>query len=192
MERAPTTSITLLKAIAADTGNIRWTEFFHTYEELMRNFLRTRFPSVDADDILQETMLALTKCLPNYHCTPDEHRHFHNYLIGILKHKAEDAMHRQLLEAQTRKSFAQKPPPDKTSEDLAWKLAAMNAAVEQLMTDSTINARTREIFRHVALLHESPKSVAEAFGVTRNNVDQIKNRFVKRLSELVEAMTKAR
>ena len=37
----------------------------------MRAFLRVRFPSVDADDVLQETLIALTKRMPGYHYTPD-------------------------------------------------------------------------------------------------------------------------
>ena len=50
-------------------------------------------------------------------------------------------------------------------------------------------SRTREVFRHVAMLHEPPESVAAAFGITRNNVDQIKRRLVERLQRLVSAMT---
>ena len=34
-----------------------------------------------------------------------------------------------------------------------------------------------------------PESVAAAFGITRNNVDQIKRRLVERLQRLVSAMT---
>jgi len=39
------------------------------------------------------------------------------------------------------------------------------------------------------MLHEPPESVAAAFGITRNNVDQIKRRLVERLQRLVSAMT---
>ena len=70
-----------------------------------------------------------------------------------------------------------------------WKLAAMNAALEQLLSDESINARAREVFRHVALMHEPPAEVAAAFGISRTNVDQIKRRMVQRLSVLVSSMT---
>ena len=72
-----------------------------------------------------------------------------------------------------------------------WRLAAMNAALEQLLSDESVNARSREVFRHVALLHEPPAEVAAAFGISRANVDTIKRRLVQRLSELVKAMTGA-
>jgi RNA polymerase sigma factor (sigma-70 family) len=187
MANAPVTSITLLKGLASGTDNARWAEFFRIYEQPMRSFLQSRFPSVDADDAIQETMVALTRRMPDYHYTPDRNGHFHNYLTGILKHKAEDALRREARESGKRdrlKHGAANPPP---SED--WKVAAMNAALEQLLSDESINARAREVFRHVALMHEPPAEVAAAFGISRANVDQIKRRMVQRLSTLVAAMT---
>ena len=65
----------------------------------------------------------------------------------------------------------------------------MHAALDQLMADPSMEPRTREIFRHVALMHEPPESVAAQFGTTRNNVDQIKKRLIDRLAKCVAAMT---
>ena len=70
-----------------------------------------------------------------------------------------------------------------------WKAAAMEAAIEQLMSDDTIRPMTREVFRHVALMHERHEDVARMFGITRNNVDQIKKRMIDRLAATVKAMT---
>ena len=162
----------------------------------MRGFLRIKFPSVEADDAIQETMSALAQALPDYRCTPDEKRHFRNYLMGILKHKAADLLKRQTRESETRMGLKNAPrqkreQAEEDAEENEWRFAAMEAAVEQLMADPSINPRTREIFRHVALLHESAADVARLFGVSRNNVDQIKNRLIRRLSEMVAAMTDA-
>ena len=188
----PTTSITLLKDLARGAESVRWAEFYRTYEEPMRGFLRTRFPSVEADDAIQETMAALVTALPDYHSTPDEHRHFRNYLMGILKHKAADLLKRQTRESETLLGLKNEPRQKREqAEENEWRFAAMEAAVEQLMADPSINPRTREIFRHVALQHEPAADVAQLFGVSRNNVDQIKNRLIRRLSEMVAAMTDA-
>lgn len=188
----PTTSITLLKDLANGAAGVRWAEFYRVYEEPMRGFLHAKFPSVEPDDAIQETMAALVKALPDYRCTPDEHRHFRNYLMGILKHKAADLLKRQVRESNARTALRDDgAPAADVSEDEEWKFAAMEAAVEQLMADPSINPRTREIFRHVALKHEPAADVARLFGVSRNNVDQIKNRLIRRLSEMVAAMTDA-
>ena len=190
MANAPVTSITLLKGLASGTDNARWAEFFRIYEQPMRSFLQSRFPSVDADDAIQETMVALTRRMPDYHYTPDRNGHFHNYLTGILKHKAEDALRREARESGKRDKLKERGAADAPREDPDdWKLAAMNAALEQLLSDESVNARAREVFRHVALMHEPPAEVAAAFGLARANVDQIKRRMVQRLSALVAAMT---
>ena len=111
MANAPVTSITLLKGLASGTDNARWAEFFHIYEQPMRSFLQSRFPSVDADDAIQETMVALTRRMPDYHYTPDRNGHFHNYLTGILKHKAEDALRREARESGKRDRLAELENP---------------------------------------------------------------------------------
>lgn len=192
MANAPVTSITLLKGLASGTDNARWAEFFRIYEQPMRSFLQSRFPSVDADDAIQETMVALARRMPDYHYTPDRNGHFHSYLTGILKHKAEDALRREARESGKRDRLAEleNPSTERNHEEPEdWKLAAMNAALEQLLSDESVNARAREVFRHVALMHEPPAEVAAAFGLARANVDQIKRRMVQRLSALVAAMT---
>ena len=190
MANAPVTSITLLKSLASGTDNARWAEFFRIYEQPMRSFLSARFPSVDADDAIQETMVALMRRMPDYHYTPDSNGHFHNYLTGILKHKAEDALRREARESGKRDKLKERGAADAPREDPdGWKLAAMNAALEQLLSDESVNARAREVFRHVALMHEPPAEVAAAFGISRTNVDQIKRRMVQRLAVLVSSMT---
>lgn len=188
MSTIPTTSITLLKDLSNGSPSVRWTDFYHRYEEPMRAFLRTRFPSVEADDILQETLLALMKALPNYVYTPDAHGHFRNYLIGIVKHKAEDALHRQSREAKLRNELREQPNRPEP-EDASWKDDVLQVALDQLMADTTISPRTHEVFRQVALQHEPAETVAERFGLTANNVYQIKKRQIERLSALVAALT---
>jgi DNA-directed RNA polymerase sigma subunit (sigma70/sigma32) len=41
----------------------------------------------------------------------------------------------------------------------------------------------------VAVNNESPESVANAYCITRNNVDQIKNRMIAKLREIVSRLT---
>ena len=83
----PATSVSLLKDLASGTAAARWTEFYRRYEPVMRAFLKMRFPSVDADDAIQESMVALMKALPEYRYTPDRNAHS-DYRIqhGALRH----------------------------------------------------------------------------------------------------------
>lgn len=200
MAEAPKTSITLLKAIAKDASSVRWAEFCRVYDAPMHAFLSARFPTVDADDAIQDTLVTLLRILPDYTYLPDERGHFRNYLLGILKYRALDILRRrdrderlvQNLQAQTDGDAVQ---PDVTADDAeerAWREAAFESALAQLLANKKIDEHVRQIFRRVALCHESPEAVAAAFGTTRNNVDQIKSRMVKKLSELIDVMVRAR
>ena len=194
MPNIPTTRISILTAISNSADSARWAEFVRAYEEPMRGFLHSRFPALEPEDVMQETLLALVKALPNYRYTPDEKGHFRNYLMGILNHKACDLLRRRTKENEGRKAYGTElkikrmtTGSDET-EEKAFREALINSAIDQLLTDDSINPTHREIFRHVILLHEPPAHVAEIFGVTRNNVDQIKNRLRARLSDIVKAM----
>ena len=183
--------------LAGGAQNARWAEFVRIYEEPMRAFLAARFPTVEADDVLQETMIALMRIMPGYHYTPDRNGHFRNYLVGIVRHKALDALRREAarnalkteLATQERNRPLAPPAADTSSEEGDWRHSAMEAALDQVLADDSISARTREVFRHVALMHEPPEAVAQMFGIERNNVDQIKSRLIARLARLVKAMT---
>jgi len=191
MSNIPETRISILTAISNSADSARWAEFIRTYEKPMRGYLFAKFPTLEADDVLQETLMALVKALPNYHYTPDEKGHFRNYLMGILHHKACDMIDRRTKESEKRKGYGDEMRTARRQnedEEQAFREALFNAAAEQLLSDESINPTHREIFRHVALLHESPAEVAELFGVTRNNIDQIKNRLKLRLTEIVRAM----
>lgn len=56
------------------------------------------------------------------------------------------------------------------------------------MNDKSITTQNKEIFRRVAIRGESAAYVAEAFGVTRNNVDQIKARLTQKLRDIIVRM----
>ena len=103
MAKIPTTSTTLLRDIAQDSQHARWGEFVARYRPMMEAFMCERFPSVEADDIIQETLMALCKILPSYRYAPDEKGHFRNYLTGILRNKAL----RQLRKDRQRAGFAE-------------------------------------------------------------------------------------
>ena len=194
MATIPPTSVTLLKDISDGTASARWTDFCNRYEPAIRGFLRDRYPSVEADDVIQETRVALMKAMPHYHYTPDGNGHFRNWLMGIVKHKALDALQRAKDFSNLKTDMAkmgERPlaEPAIMDDDDSWKQSAMEVAIDQVMSDESITARTREVFRHVALMHEQPEDVASQFGISRNNVDQIKKRMIDKLSALVSAMT---
>lgn len=187
----PSTSVTLLKALAGEAPNVRWAEFVGRYEEVMRSYVARFFPAVDADDVLQNVFVSLMKALPEYRYMPDEKGHFRNYLLGVVKHKALDAVRKSAAESRKREGYAIEwrcSAARCQEEDGEWRDSLMHVALDQMMLDESISPRNREVFRHLVLMGEPPELVAADFGITRGNVDVIKNRLVARLKAMVGAM----
>ena len=184
---APETSTTLLRNMAEDPPHARWTEFARRYRPMMEAYMAARFPGVDADDAIQETLISLVKAMPRYRYSPDETGHFRNYLTGILRHKAL-----QMIE-ESRKTAARGGLPceaaaardgDDDAERDLWRQSVMETALSQILSDDAIQERTKEAFRRTALDGEPPESVAASLGVTRNAVDQMKSRVMAKLKKL--------
>ena len=209
MAAIPTTSTTLLRDLAQDSQHARWGEFVARYRPMMEAFMRERFPTLEADDVIQETLIELIRVFPIYHYSPKEKGHFHNYLTGILRHRAlrmmgEEQRRAKLAEEMRRVSAPVKTTADREdnvgraacpqaaeTDDEEWRHSLLEIALQQLLADESIHERTRLVFARVAVNGEKPDEVAAAFGITRNAVDQMKSRMMARLKELVAALEKA-
>ena len=178
---------------------------------MMEAFMRERFPSLDADDVIQETLIAVCTALPSYRYVPEEKGYFHNYLTGILRNKALRQLHKEQRQAEIademRRSRGDVPQcmanggrarsPSVSQgviqgdDEQSWRVTLVEIALQQLMSDESIQSRTRQVFLRVVLNGEKPEAVAAAFGITCNGVYLIKNRMMPRLQKIVAALEKA-
>ena len=192
MKEPPETSTTLLRDIASDTANSRWGEFVSRYRPMMVAFLHDRFPLLDADDVIQETLVALVGVLPHYRYSPDETGHFRNYLTGILRNKALKRCDRLSRDSALKEKYMQEgtsPVPNQAeSEEAEWRKEVMELAMRQLLADDSIHEQSKQIFQRLTVDGMSPDDVAVAYGTTRNNVDKIKGRMIGRMRELVRCL----
>ena len=192
MAQVPVTSTTLLRNLSSDARHYRWGEFVRRYQPMMEEYLRVHFPGLEAEDIVSETLVALVDALKNYRYAPDETGRFHNYLTGILKHKALHSCKMAERHAKSVEAFADSAKCADDSAALAeeqeWKETVFAIAVRQLLADETIQDRTKQVFHRVVINHESPDAVADSFGIKRNAVDQMKSRMMTKLREIVESL----
>ena len=185
----PETSTTLLRNVR-DAEHPRWPEFVAKYRPMMEAYLKARFPTLEADDIIQETFAALCAILPGYIYDPDEKGHFRNYLIGIVRYKAIEQLKRQKRESDLKarireQAFEWTYQSRSYRADLTdWQKDAYESALQQFFANPSVSTRDKEIFRRIIRRGEKPEDVAAVFGITRNNVDQIMSRTRSRLKEL--------
>ena len=191
----PETSTTLLRDISSDADNARWPEFVSRYRPMMFAFLKSRFPTVDADDIVQETLVALSKVLPCYRYAPGETGHFRNYLTGILKHKALKRYEHDARDRRFKMELSIVAAPEVMAEaDMdrdAWRKSMLEIAMRQLLADGKISDKSKQIFQRLTVDGQVPDDVAAAYGTSRNNVDKVKSRMLARLREIVRALENA-
>ena len=194
MAKIPETSTTLLRDLAQDSRHARWGEFVARYRPMMETYMHTRFPMVDADDAIQETLIALIKVFPVYHYSPEETGAFHNYLTGILRHRALrmiECESKRLNKELKYQEIEGLSASDRNKDDKSvWRESVFEIALQQLLADESINDRTKQVFVRVAVNGEKPEPVAESFGITRNAVDQMKARMKERLRELANMLMK--
>ena len=135
----------------------------------------------------------MSSYLSSYY-SPEEKGSFHNYLTGILRNKALRQVNRdnrrvavaQAAASEMRTGVASESPSD---EEILQR-DVFEIALRQLLADETVHARTREVFRRVAVNGEKPEDVASDFGITRNAVYQMKDRMMTRLKEFVTVLEK--
>ena len=190
----PITSRKLLAAIGSGSGATRWTEFFHKYTPGLHDYATRHFPSLEADDLIQDTFLVLVKRLKTYQYDPKAKGAFHNYLTGILRFLAIDRLRDKDRETARRKRLADDPTAQSSTEGPfsidGWKKSAYEVALRRFFTDPRVQPQTKEIFKRVSIRGEKPEAVANDFGLTRNAVDQIKDRSIRRLKALVADLEK--
>lgn len=188
-KQVPDTSTTLLRDVA-DSQHARWAVFYSRYQPMMRSYLSTRFPTLDADDIIQETFAVLAKLLPDYKYDPEKKGAFHNYLTGVLRNKALCALdkRRRKLDIEERMKIEVSVGGESEAEQSYrdWREAVYEVALQQLLADESVQDRTKQVFIRVAIKGESPESVGDSLGLKRNAVNQIKKRMMDKLCDLVE------
>lgn len=210
----PTTSETLLKTIGRDPGSRRWGEFVRKYQPMVEGYLKKHFPGVEAEDIIQDTLLALSKVLRNYVYEPEEHGRFRCYLTRILEHKAADALRaksrREGKAAAYARAHAEWGGLVAGSEDAGgedgeqvpvlavqgdapgatrgeWENAVMEIAVRELRGERKED-RQWQAFWRTELNGEAAEAVAESMGMSRDAVYKARERMKKRLAEIAAGL----
>jgi RNA polymerase sigma factor (sigma-70 family) len=195
MNQAPDTSTSLLRDLAHDTGSARWAEFVERYRPMMAAYMREAFPYVDAEEIIQETFIALIRIFPVYRYVPEEKGAFHNYLTGVLRHKALKAVAAEnrrkdvLSDYKAESSIAAAAVEDSAMQ--TWRASVFEIALQQFLADDTVQERTKQIFIRVGMNGEKASEVASSFGIAENAVYQIKARSTAKIKELVNLLEKA-
>ncbi len=186
---AHTTHATLLRRLSDGVDPQAWNEFQQRYGELIRGFSRRRgLQLADAEDVMQDVMMALVRTMPGFQYDPAKGK-FRGYLKAAALHAIykrlamrAGAVDLERIEHTTR--AAAQDDEVEESWELEWRQYHVRLA--NAVIDAEFNAADRAAFRRYAVEGADVKSVAAELGLTADQVYQAKSRILKRLSQQIE------
>jgi RNA polymerase sigma factor (sigma-70 family) len=193
---------TLLERVRDLGAQGAWREFFALYHRPILFYAqKLGLSETDAQDVLQETMVALLRSLPTFQYNPSKGK-FRNFLFTIVHRRCLAALRRwrtvdslaldepleEGAEPLGERLAAEPEPGLETADWRCWEEALLSQALAELRGDPSVAPRTQEIFRAYAMERLPAEEVAQRFGVAPNVVYQIKNRLMRRLQHRVEEL----
>jgi RNA polymerase sigma-70 factor, ECF subfamily len=181
---ARTTHITLLNRLSAGDDRSAWHDFVERYGDLIRGFARRAGCSDnDADDVLQDVLVALVSVMPNFRYDPAKGR-FRGYLKTIVlrslsKKRRQNDAPRSLEEGDD-------PVVDDGSEtdwELEWRQYHLRRAMETI--DEEFSVQDRAAFQRYGVEGRAADETARTLGISVDQVYQAKSRILRRLGQIV-------
>jgi RNA polymerase sigma factor (sigma-70 family) len=193
------TRFSLLKRVQDPQDQVSWQEFVELYQPLLLNFVRKRgLRDSDADDVVQEILIALVKRLRDFQVDHARGR-FRTYLWhithnGVINfYRKQNRQPTQQLDAELAAlQQAAKSEPD---EDFIHeqRQCVMQFALAKVRGD--VPARNWTCFDARILRQRPAKEIAEQLGITTNAVYVYASRVLtvvrERCREYLEDLTDA-
>lgn len=195
--RNEATRSSLLRAVGEDGNDSAWARFFDTYAGYVFAIARKRgLQGTDADEIVQTVFLELQKKggLSGY---DREKGAFHTWLAGLTIWRVKDLFRKRATEAQ---KVTCSP-----GEELDGRFQASRNQIDELFEEEWREAvRQKALFKlreqvnpvHFSIFHAlcfeeiDSEAVGKIYGVTRNNLYQIRSRMKIAFRKLLEEAAK--
>jgi RNA polymerase sigma factor (sigma-70 family) len=192
------TRTTLLARLKDWGDDSSWQEFFDIYSKLIRNVaLKSGLTRAEAEDVVQETMVAAAKHIPAFKYDR-KLGSFRHWLLNMSRWRINDQFRR-------RKKLTTELPDDLADEtgqlsalvdektldfdefwESEWQKTVFDAAVSKVKT--SLDAEKYQIFDFVVNKQWSPEKVAKRFGISVNQVYLAKHRVTELIKKEVERL----
>jgi RNA polymerase sigma-70 factor (ECF subfamily) len=194
------TRATLLDRLKDWQNHASWQEFFDLYGRLIYGVARKAgLTDAETQDVLQETMLSVAKHMPTFKYDPAIGS-FKAWLlnltrwriIGQFRKRQPVADHRPDKSASRTNTVDAAPDPNALDLDAVWEAEwqtnLLRAATENVKR--RLDPQRYQIFDFLMNKEWPPEKVAERFGVSVDQVYQIKHRITAALRAEVSRLNK--
>lgn len=179
-----TTHASLLLRLGPGGDSAAWQEFFDRYVDLLRGFARRRgLQSSDADDVVQDVMLAIKKQIGEFRYDPGRGR-----FRGFLKTLALRAIWPRLYPPNAADPSTALPDLERDSAfdsewEEEWRQYHLKTAMQRVRHE--FNASDVRAFELYAGEGRDAESTGRSLGLSIDQVYQAKSRIVRRLKQLI-------
>ena len=185
-----TTDETLLERLKVMDAHEAWKVFYDLYwQPILRYGRKLGLNEAQAEEVLQDTMVALMHLLPEF-CYDRGRGRFRNFLLTIVHRKALGVLRGQTRERARFDSTGsvEAPAEDTVTEahEERWRESIVATVLDELRADTEVGQRTLAVFEAYVIARRPGKEVAAEFGISENMVHQIKSRLLRRLRAAVQ------
>lgn len=186
----------LLDSLKVENAHEAWREFYHLYwAALLRYARKLGLGEHQAEEVLQETMVALMRLLPHFAYDRGKGK-FRNFLLTIVHRKSLAMLRRnsrnsEVVWKELRDGLADPYGNGATADAEAlalWQEALWEEAIRRVRDDGRLANRTYPVFEAYVLQRRPATEVAQTFGLKENAVYQIRNRILRRVHAEVERL----
>jgi RNA polymerase sigma factor (sigma-70 family) len=179
----------LLKRLKSGDDAQSWEDFYRIYGKLVRDFaIQAGLTDTEADEVVQETAIAMSRHLPEYRCDPKVCR-FKTWLLNQSSWRIKDQFKKRTKDKAQHHSLGHDNDetatinrvPDAAATDLdavfetEWRKNLFTAALQRVQQKFSL--KQFQIFDLVVLKEWPAAEVAKSLGVSLANVYVTRHRI---------------
>ena len=185
------TRSSVLRAVANTENEAAWQRLFDLYAGFVFSIARSKgLNDADADDIVQVVFTDLARNLPTFQYDRTKGR-FRSYLAGLVHWRVTDRLKAGKRDADLKAAFWEDAKARATSADddfseREWQAAALEEALRRIKPE--VRPEHYAAFVASTVEGQDTETVMKLYGLTRDNLYQIRKRLTEKLRETVAAV----
>ena len=182
-----TTRSSVIRAVADTENEAAWQRLFDLYAGFVFSIARSKgLREEDADDVVQVVFSDLARNLPTFQYDRAKGK-FRSYLTGLVHWRVMDKLKAGKRDADLKASFWEEAKAAATEDggfsEREWQAAAMEEALRRIKPD--VRPEHYAAFVASTVEGQDTETVMKLYGLTRDNLYQIRTRLTAKLREAV-------
>ena len=182
-----TTRSSVIRAVADTENEAAWQRLFDLYAGFVFSIARSKgLKDEDADDVVQVVFSDLARNLPTFQYDRAKGK-FRSYLTGLVHWRVKDKLKASKRDADLKASFWEEAKASTTDDggfsEREWQAAALEEALRRIKTD--VRPEHYAAFVASAVEGQDTETVMNLYGLSRDNLYQIRTRLTAKLREAV-------